>query len=273
MINNNLMTLEEMRQHEWVVSWSGGKDSTSTIILMHENKIPVKKIIYVRMMYDEKMPATLPKMIDFVLRGKSVFESWGYPVEVVPSIKTALQVASTVYHKSKYEYNNGNQYGISAFLRGGCKFTTIKQKTIEKQISDDDYQMIGYAVNEYDRVRRLRANKQSILVALNIFSSDTYGICRKYNLLSPLYNTSFSRDGCFFCPNANKRERESMRAEHPELIERIDKLISMTNRTALENIKTKNHWLEDYFAMLKEQADPYKQVSLDFFRNVEEVCA
>lgn len=64
-----------------------------------------------------------------------------------------------------------------------------------------------------------------------------------------------------------------MCAEHPEIIERIDKLISMTNMTALEKIKTKNHWLEDYFAELKAQADPYKQVSLDFFRNVEEVSA
>lgn len=39
------MTLEEMKQHEWDVSWSGGKDSTATIILMHENNIPIKKII------------------------------------------------------------------------------------------------------------------------------------------------------------------------------------------------------------------------------------
>lgn len=27
------MSIEEMRLHEWVVSWSGGKDSTATIIL------------------------------------------------------------------------------------------------------------------------------------------------------------------------------------------------------------------------------------------------
>ena len=32
------------------------------------------------MMWDEKHPATLPVMTDFVDRAKAVFESWGYPV-------------------------------------------------------------------------------------------------------------------------------------------------------------------------------------------------
>ena len=56
----DLMTIDEMRLHKWTVSWSGGKDSTATVILMHENNIPIEKIIYVRMMYDDKLPATLP---------------------------------------------------------------------------------------------------------------------------------------------------------------------------------------------------------------------
>lgn len=72
-----IMSIEEMRKHEWVVSWSGGKDSTATIILCHKYGIPIKKIIYVRMMYNEELPATLPVMVEFVDRAKEVFESWG----------------------------------------------------------------------------------------------------------------------------------------------------------------------------------------------------
>ena len=60
------MNIEEMKQHEWSISWSGGKDSTATVILCHEYGIPIKEIIYVRMMYDEELPATLPVMTDFV---------------------------------------------------------------------------------------------------------------------------------------------------------------------------------------------------------------
>lgn len=99
-----IMNIEEMRKHEWVISWSGGKDSTATIILCHKYGIPIKKIIYVRMMYNEDLPATLPVMVEFVDRAKGVFESWGYPVEIVKGVQTAQDFMNKVYFKSKYEY-------------------------------------------------------------------------------------------------------------------------------------------------------------------------
>ncbi len=77
------MPLEEMRRHEWVVSWSGGKDSTATILLMHKYGVPIKQIIYVRMMFDDELPATLPIMTEFVDRAAGIFTSWGYDVRIV----------------------------------------------------------------------------------------------------------------------------------------------------------------------------------------------
>ena len=29
------MNIEEMKQHEWSISWSGGKDSTATVIFYY----------------------------------------------------------------------------------------------------------------------------------------------------------------------------------------------------------------------------------------------
>ena len=37
------MNIEEMKQHEWCISWSGGKDSTATVILSHEYGITIKE--------------------------------------------------------------------------------------------------------------------------------------------------------------------------------------------------------------------------------------
>ena len=48
----NLMSIEEMREHEWEVPWSGGKDSTATILLMLEYGIPIRQVNHVRMMWD-----------------------------------------------------------------------------------------------------------------------------------------------------------------------------------------------------------------------------
>lgn len=208
-MDNGLMSVAEMKEHEWVVSWSGGKDSTATIILMHENEIPIKRIIYVRMMFDDELPATLPTMTKFVDRAKITLEEWGYEVEIAKSVNTAVEIAEKRYIKSKFSGRNGKQYGISAFCRGSCWFTKTKIKTIKSlQREIDEYEMIGYASDETSRTHRLGGKKQSVMVALGINEEETFGICRAYDLLSPLYDTWIGRDGCFFCPNAAKRERE-----------------------------------------------------------------
>ena len=115
-----------------------------------------------RICADEDTPATLPIMTEFVDKAKEVFESWGYPVEVVPSIKTAKQLVTAKYKRSKYPERNGNYYGVTAFGRGFCTFTGIKTQTIKK-LALDDYEMIGYASDEVARLDRLGGKKQSIM--------------------------------------------------------------------------------------------------------------
>lgn len=239
------MTLEEMKKHEWSVSWSGGKDSTATIILMREYGIPIKEIIYVRMMYDEELPATLPIMTDFVDNAIKVFESWGYKVRVVKSIKTAKQIANDKFKRSVFQEKNGKYYGITRFVRGYCNFTTVKRNTI-KQLVCGEYEMIGYASDEVDRLHRLTDKKCSIMAQLGIKEQDTFDICRKYNLLSPLYDLGVKRDGCWFCPNACKKEREMLKAEHPELVRKVYDMIEMCDYD-LYGIYKRNNWVADYF--------------------------
>lgn len=240
------MTIEEMKQHEWIVSWSGGKDSTATIILMHENNIPIKEIIYVRMMFNEKLPATLPIMTDFVDNAKKVFESWGYKVTIVPSIRSAKEISERRFFRSKYLEKNGKKYGLSNFMRGRCKMTAAKTDTIAALVKERDknaYEMIGYAADETKRIHRLTDHKQSIMVTLGIKENDTYDICRKHNLLSPLYDLGISRDGCFFCPNAKKAEREYIHEHYPDLIQEIYTLIEEMDYRCSELPST---WIKDY---------------------------
>lgn len=242
------MTLEEMKQHEWDVSWSGGKDSTATIILMHENNIPIKKIIYVRMMYDETLPATLPVMTDFVDRASKVFEGWGYEVEYVYTERTMMDIAKKTYKKSKYKQKIGKPYGITALSRRRCNLTLEKQKAIKKITNTDCFQMIGYAVDEKDRLIHIKDDekKQSIMAELNVKEQDAFDICKKHNLLSPLYDLGIKRDGCWFCPNAGKREREIIITQYPELYKKIVELIEMPGFD-IRSLKTLNNWLIDYY--------------------------
>lgn len=254
------MTLDEMRQYEWSVSWSGGKDSTATIILMHEHGIPIKQIIYVRMMFDDELPATLPVMTDFVDHAAGVFRSWGYDVKIIRAIRTAMDAAVKVYQKSKYDFKVGRPYGMTAFCRGACHLQSVKASSIQKELSSDEWQMIGYAADEPDRIHRLGGRKRSIMVKLGVTEQDAFRICREAGLLSPLYGTGILRDGCFFCPNAAKKERLKLRAEHPELVQKINELIEMPGWD-VSRLACRNNWIRDYYAEKKEQESG--QMTLD----------
>ena len=239
------MNIEEMKNHEWSISWSGGKDSTATVILCHEYGIPIKEIIYVKMMYDEELPATLPIMTDFVDNAIKVFENWGYKVRVVKSLKTAKQLIERRYKKSKYEDRNGKQYGITTFLRGFCNFTNVKQKTIKNLFYSNQYEMIGYASDEVNRLHRLTDKKCSIMAELGIKEEDTFNICRKYNLLSPLYDLGIKRDGCWFCPNSAKLQREYIKEHYPQLVKKIYDIIEMCDYS-IDGLENRNNWVAQY---------------------------
>lgn len=247
----DLMTIDEMRQHKWRVSWSGGKDSTATIILMHENDVPIDRIVYVRMMFDDELPATLPVMTDFVDKTIDRLKEWGYEVEVVKSKKSAYGISEQVYKRSVHKASNGAKYGISGFCRGACVFQQEKPKAINS-IAKADYEMIGYASDETERLERLGGGRQSIMVALGIEEKQAFEICRKYDMLSPLYETGVGRDGCFFCPNAGVLERRLLEQEHPELVQKIYEMIDKTCCQAVLRLQYRNNWIKDY---LKNNGD------------------
>lgn len=51
---------------KYIASWSGGKDSTASIILAHEHNEPLDLIIFSEVMFDENISGELPEHIDFI---------------------------------------------------------------------------------------------------------------------------------------------------------------------------------------------------------------
>ncbi len=76
-------------------SWSGGKDSTASIILEHIHSLPPSKIIMSEVMFDKKrnISGELPEHIEWV-HGTAVplFRSWGYEVEILRADKDYLDL-------------------------------------------------------------------------------------------------------------------------------------------------------------------------------------
>lgn len=206
----------------WIVPFSGGKDSTATIIVMLENKITIDKIVHVRMMATESIYATHQIMVDFVDDCMARFISLGLNVEIIRSIPFD-SFAKKIFKKSKYEDRIGKNYGFTSCMRRMCSFQKEKVRCCATERSNT---MLGIC---YDEPERMRPGIHSILFEKKITQSMSFDICKRHGMLSPLYGIGIKRDGCFFCPNASKKERKLLNNEQLKL---IDTWARMTPKSA-----------------------------------------
>ena len=202
------------------LSWSGGKDSSASIILAYERKIPLDGIIFSEVMFDHSrgISGENPKHIKWVYETAiPIIEQMGYFVKVVRSKDDYLTLFNQRIQRSKIVERNGKKRG---WLLGGMCIANyrLKVRPIKEFFKNagNIEQIIGIAIDEPERVARLKPNMRSLLLESGIKEEKTYSICKSYNLLSPNYETR-CRGGCWFCPNCSIREFAQFKKEFPEL--------------------------------------------------------
>lgn len=103
-----------------VVLWSGGKDSTATLILAHEKGEPIDLVLMSLMWFDKKrgIPAENKKHLAWVMNyAKPLIESWGYKVKFVSSDKDYIYWFYKIRQSSEMHPETiGKYYG---FVLGG----------------------------------------------------------------------------------------------------------------------------------------------------------
>ena len=207
-----------------IVSWSGGKDSTATIILAHQMGIKIDLIITALVMFDNKrgIYGENPKKVDWMLNHAiPTIKGWGYRVETVTSDKDYLYWFNKIRYKSKYPENNGKRYG---FVIGGfCKMQGEKALPLKKRVKEftngEPYtEIVGICADEPERLERMKKRNQiSILADNGITQAEAMRMCKEHGLLSPTYNNGKNRDGCWFCPNQRIAELAETKTQYPDL--------------------------------------------------------
>ena len=183
---------------KYIASWSGGKDSTASIILAHEHGEPLDLIIFSEVMFDKEISGELPEHIDFIKnKAIPIFESWGYEVKILHSDKTYMDCFNHITVKGK---RIGRKKGFvmsgHCDVQRDCKLRPIRQFWKgQKEFT----QYIGIAIDETKRMERVvkSENQISLLEKYGYTEKMAYDLCEKYNLLSPVYEFT-KREGVGF---------------------------------------------------------------------------
>ena len=216
---------------KYIASWSGGKDSTASIILAHEHNEPLDLIIFSEVMFDENTSGELPEHIDFI-KNKAIpkFEEWGYEVKILHSKKTYLDCFHHIATKGK---RIGRKLGFpmagKCLINRDCEIPQIRD--FLNGYAKDFTQYIGIAIDEPVRMERIvnSGNKVSLLEKYGYTEKMGFELCKKYDLLSPIYRFT-NRGGCWFCPNMRREELKHLRTNHRDL---WDKLLKLENEPNL----------------------------------------
>lgn len=171
-------------------------------------------------MFDRGISGERPEQMEFIRQSAARFKSWGYPVEIIHSDRTYMDV---FMHVREWGGHVGMRTGFplpgACEINRDCKLRAMRQFWRENK-GADILQYIGIAADEPARLKRLPANAISLLNQYGYTQADAYQLCSEYDLLSPCYRYA-KRGGCWFCPNARKNELLSLRRDYPDLWYRL----------------------------------------------------
>lgn len=207
-----------------IASCSFGKDSIATILLALENNEPLDRVVFSEVMFDisRNISGEIPEHIEWMHQTAiPKLEQMGVNVDIVR--------ADTDYMYWFHHIPNGKYKGKKeGFLIGGmCKVRPIKQ--YYKQFAEFELvKYIGIAIDEPERLKRLRWGKISLLAKYGYTEKMAMELCRKYELVSPIYQTG-TRGGCWFCPNSKLKSFAELKNNHPHLWQELVKLSKENN--------------------------------------------
>lgn len=262
--------------------WSGGKDSTATVILLKKHweeliKTPddTATIVFSEVMFDKKegISGHNPDIINFIYKTSDVFKSWGFNVQILHSDKDYLDV---FYHKLTRSPDL-NRVGLThGFVPSGicavkrdCKIRPINEWE-GNNCTGEYVKHEGIAIDEPSRLISLhkKTDTTSLLEKYNITEKDARNICDWYDMLSPQYSLNEgkqARDGCWFCPNAKLCEHRAIKEKNPEA---WNKYVAMENEPDLAYPKWNPYTKETLHDRDEYLKNGYRQLRFDEIMNI-----
>lgn len=216
-----------------IFSLSFGKDSMATLILAAEQGIPIDRVMYCDIRFNDEISGEHPIMAEWIPTAeKRLKELFGVTVDHAYS---GVGFEDVFFTKKQNGKHIGDMYGFPYMVGAWCN-DRLKLRAIRSYIrslnATDIVEFLGIAADEPQRWKRKTDEMEtgskryrSLLVEQNLTEQDAMNLCRKYDLLSPMYEVDgIYRGGCWFCPKQCLADLHSLWRQYPEL---WDKLVAM----------------------------------------------
>ena len=168
---------------EYIASISYGKDSLAMLEVIHQNNLPLDRIVHVEIWATKTVPAEFPEMIAFKEKAdRIIYEKYGIQVEHITAPKT---YEDYFYYKckGKKSRNAGKIYGFPLQKGNWCN-SRLKVDVLDR-VQKGNIVYIGIAVDEPKRFHNITETKISPLVEYGWTEKMCRDWCKKNDLLSP----------------------------------------------------------------------------------------
>lgn len=191
-----------------IFNLSFGKDSMATLLLAIEQGIQIDHVMHCDIRFSDEISGEHPLMAAWIPEAERILkERFGIAVEHAFAITYVKQFFKTKQKGKRVGDIYGFPYAAGAWCNSRLKIAAIN-KYLAQFKKQAIIQFVGIAFDEPIRWEKMKAGEskfrkyRSLLVEQKLTEQDAFSICKKYGLLSPMYesNDELYRGGCWFCP-------------------------------------------------------------------------
>lgn len=261
-----------------IFNLSFGKDSMATLLLAIEQGIPIDRVMYCDIRFNNEISGEHPIMAEWIPTAeKRLKELFGVTVDHAYSGVSFYEQFYKVYKRGS---RTGEIYGFPLTLMAWCN-QRLKVDAIQKysnELPPHRTHFVGIAYDEpirWERMKKKETEKckyRSLLVEQKLTEQDAFEICRKYDLLSPMYSVDgIYRGGCWFCPKQCLADLYSLWKNYPELYGKLLAMEPDSHNTFKPNGATLSSLAERFAAgdIPKRRKKRQTYVQMDMFKDLK----